>query len=1100
VAFGDTVVFAYQGAVADAQYRIRATFLSEHQHRTVSVAVGQCVLEAKLGLPDQEVVLRAWDVPAAEYQDGKLTFAVAKVSGPNAVVSEVEVLSDHPAKLQPQVPPGAELPRLTPPPVRVTGMERLRLSLNGTWAFCVAPGEAFPTSSSAGAAPWADIQVPGEWAMQGFTVAPGTAAGYRRTFERPETWGGQRVKLRCDAVYSDCTVWLNGKRIGGHQGGFTPFELDVTDAVQPGRNTIALSVKNASLADTLASGTAYAAHVLGGITRNIYLFAVPGVHIARLQVTTDLDAAYQDAVLHAQCLVANEGTQRADGVHCRLTVAPWTPAHNGHSAAQGPGPAASSHRPARAPSGSVHDGQAALDAQVGRVDSAGETAVNAEMSIRRPLLWDPEHPNLYVLRAELIVDGKMVEVVEQRFGFREVEVRGNQLFVNGTPVKLRGVCRHEVHPLHGRSLPPGQWREDVEIFRQGNCNFIRTSHYPPAEEFLNACDELGMFVEDEAPFCWAKDHRGEALHLVVKQTLEMVERDMSHPCVLFWSLANESEWGASFSASSRAVRQADPSRPQIFSYGQVDLASRHYPGPRGPDRVAGAALPTIFDEYAHLNAYNRFELVTDPGIRDAWGQGMAAMWEQMRLSRGCLGGALWAAIDDAFAMPDGSWVGYGTWGPIDGWRRLKPEFWHMKKAYSPVRVKQRAVARPEKGDPITIEVENRFTFSDMKECAIDWATPVTPWGRVSEGAGDTVEDRPSTPRHPWGTSRLERHLTESIPAGTSGRLVIPVQAEDLAGKALYLRFSGPRGTVVDEYLLPIGETEAVVPPRAHTPSVHTVAVEEDRDFLTVTAGEWTYRVSRATGQVACGEVLLGGPHLMLLPLNGGGGKQMTGESHTYAPYSHTCRDWTRGKVEADERDGTVEIKVTGRYTEAEGAYSIRFTPDGSVQVTYDFVCLEEINPRQVGVVFDVPKACDTLAWVRDGQWTFYPAHHIGRRVGRTRAFEGVHLCGPAGPRVRPHWPWLKDGNELGSNDFRSTKESIRHASLTAPGGHGVKILSDGSQHARAWMEGEKVRLLVADYTNPGAERFFRVHAQPLDRPLKRGDQIAGRVMLRPLGP
>ena len=124
------------------------------------------------------------------------------------------------------------------------------------------------------------------------------------------------------------------------------------------------------------------------------------------------------------------------------------------------------------------------------------------MRSKNPAKWDNEHPRLYKLVIEAKDSAGNAEIVEETFGFRQVEVRGNQVFINGRPIKIHGVCRHEVHPLLGRALNAELWKKDAEIFREGNCNFIRTSHYPPAEEFLDQCDRLGLFVELEAPLCW----------------------------------------------------------------------------------------------------------------------------------------------------------------------------------------------------------------------------------------------------------------------------------------------------------------------------------------------------------------------------------------------------------------------------------------------------------------------------------------------------------------------------------------------------------------------------------------------------------------------
>ncbi|UZJ66546.1 hypothetical protein OKW96_13245 [Sphingobacterium sp. KU25419] len=197
--------------------------------------------------------------------------------------------------------------------------------------------------------------------------------------------------------------------------------------------------------------------------------------------------------------------------------------------------------------------------------------------------------------------------------FRELEVRGNQFLVNGKPIKLRGVNRHEVMPLRGRSLEGDIWAKDVKLFREANVNYIRTSHYPPDERLLEACDELGMFVEVEAPFCWAHEtavKKEDMYPLLVNQHIEMVNRDKSHPSIIMWSLGNESNlYKEYFKEAGEVIKKMDPSRPRIFSQwgpdadnGELEVTNHHYPGPSGPDMYRNSKRPVTFDEYIHVNS------------------------------------------------------------------------------------------------------------------------------------------------------------------------------------------------------------------------------------------------------------------------------------------------------------------------------------------------------------------------------------------------------------------------------------------------------------------------------------------------------------------
>lgn len=1152
-AFGSELWFFWAGLKPEARYRLRLTFLSDGPRTQQVILDGRVVVE-ELRLPDSRIVYCIVDLPFPQ-EDGECELKIRNLEGPNAVVSMVELYSNHvgllpdpvfeangdcrggiqgslfdrnrPARpysgieirLVPSDPartmstqtdegghfgfkvprawaaletdsvrvtaalPGGLLaleipmqgvfpPRLTPRPVRVRQLSETEISLNGTWRFHASPPEDYTSLDPSRTAAWASIQVPGEWAMQGFTVPPGTAAAYLREFDLPSSWRKLRTILRCDAVYSDAVVYINGVRAGTHRGGFTAFELDVTGLVKPGRNAIALSVKNESLEDILASGSQYAAHPLGGITRKLSLWAVPPCFFSRLHTTTRFDADYTDAVLDLQLEVFNATSRGIEDPVLHVSLRD----RKGHSVPIQPG---------RIPLPALP----ALEGKSGRI----------ALTVPRPRKWDCEHPYLYTLTCTLEYGGRIQETLSSRIGFRQVEIEGDRVLVNGSPIKLRGVNRHEAHPLRGRSLTPGLWKEDALKFRDANINYIRTSHYPPAEEFLQACDELGLFVECEASLCWVQhgantnwnrpgwDYRDRRYLLpLMLANLESIELNRDHPSVLIWSLANESRWSPLFAEVLDRVKRTDPSRPVSFhdqcwgTYNNAgstaDIANFHYPGPEGPSKSSQVSRPLLFGEYCHLNAYNRHELVTDPGLRDAWGAPFRAMWEAMYADPGILGGALWSGIDDTFFLPpDGTAVGYGTWGPLDGWRREKPEYWHIKKTYSPIRLLASGAAAPRNNEALAIELENRHDFTDIAEMDILWSLSDGRTGKASA----------------------------SIPPRQRGVLRIPVTGKAFEGQILRLEFHSPLGFRVDSFEIPIGNRTAATGFQGQKGTNQgSLDLVRGRDSITVTTGSLELKVDAGTGQVRSGRlhsraILNGGPELMLLPLNREGGTQMTLASQEFPPFTQSCSGWKAESVEARTMDDGVSIRVAGSYDQAAGEYTLTIRDSGAMEVHFRFTCREEIDPRQIGLVFSLPKEFDTLSWRRRGLWSDYPKDHIGRQVGSASAFPGVLPVGPAGPGISPSWPWSQDGSALGSRDFRSTKSHIERAILSDSGGNGFATLAgEEERYIRCWVDGDTVRMLVAVYSNAGAERFYVRHAQSGYRALKPGSVVSGSLNLR----
>lgn len=942
------------------------------------------------------------------------------------------------------------LKRLSPVPSATNNSADVKLDLNGSWFFNPAPQTGFENQTNINTS-WKKIEVPGEWVMQGFNVEKNHWAGYARTFMVPANWNDKRVKLRCDGVYSESYVYINGKKVGYHLGGFTPFEFDITDFVKPNSSSIiTVKVRNESIADSLASGSQYAVHPLGGISRKIYLMAVPDVNVSTFHVVTTFDTAYQNATLKTEVQLANDGKPNIKNFSLLFEL--LSPKTN----------------------------EVVLSKKIDlNNDIAADNTLNKtfEFPITQPKKWDPEHPNLYTYKLTLNANNSS-ETVERKIGFKQVEIRGTKEYVNGMPIKLRGACRHETDPLRGRSLMGNEWVNDVLLFREENVNYIRTSHYPPPEEFIHACDSLGMFVEVEAPFCWADGTNvPDSLYkaAILDQTLDMINFFRSDVAVLDWSIANESQaaYNRYFHKSAALVKQVDPTRPRVYNqYGgemdnhELELVNFHYPGP-APSKFYHNDRPIVFNEYSHLNAYNRLELVTDPGLRDAWGIGFKNMWEGMYAAPDIVGGCIWAGIDDSFILPDGRVVGYGTWGPLDDWRRKKPEYWHVKKTYSPVKIE---LAGNYKNDSVQLVIENRMLFSNLNEANIKWHA-----GKFNGVFSPSIEERKK----------------DTVAININGKLS--------SSDTLFMDVYDPRNVLIDQYAFEVvPKVEETVKQQKTGISIFKYSQSENT-IVAQNAG-LKITVDKQTGNIEVIKSHFQKPMfqmgaLMLLPLNPEGrGTQMTGEPQVFSPFTNTGTHRIVKKVEYNESPSAFTITVHDNYDEAWGYTTYEFSGGNNISIHYHYTVNKDINPRQWGIVVSLANDFNSISWKRKGIWNYYPHDHIGRLVGTAKAFSTAPISGPAGAVQKPTWPWSQDRNELGTNDFRSTKMNIFEGSLQN-GRSSLQIISNGSQSMRAWKEDKQTKVLLAGYSNLGAERFFRGHAEKFDKPLKQGDVIEDTVDL-----
>ncbi|MEN8118135.1 MAG: glycoside hydrolase family 2 TIM barrel-domain containing protein [Bacteroidota bacterium] len=935
----------------------------------------------------------------------------------------------------------------------------VKVDLNGTWKFNDSYKGNLAAVNKPGSS-WKNITVPGEWTMQGFSVEPGEKGTYFREIEIPKQWKNYDVFLRCDAVFSQAEVAVNGKKAGTFTGPMVAFDMEVTDLVKYGKsNNITVGVTAETMADTLMSGTQYAAHQMGGILRKIYLYAVPKVHIADLVVNTILDEKYHNANLQISGVLRNNSEENNAEVKVNLFDPEGT--------------------------------EIKLSNNIQKIDLKGksEKEIELQFAVANPLKWDAEHPNLYRLELEINSEaGK--ELIVKNIGFRKIEVVGNQLFVNGNSVKLKGVNRHEVHPLRGRSLTPEQWEQDALMFKNGNVNYIRTSHYPPAEEFIEWCDKIGLYVELENPICWVghganshwktHDPKNPEFYPYFEQvSTANLSFFRNHPSILIWSMANESMWTENWSKLADFYTKADPTRPATFhdqgyggfnNYGSTKMmvANIHYPGTHGADVAQDFRRPLLFGEFAHLNTYNRVEIVTDPGVRDVWGRGFKKMWEGMYKSRGCLGGAIWSGIDDVFYLPDGRTVGYGEWGPIDGWRREKPEYYHMKKSYSPVKIHNRHIEVPGK-EGIQLQIENRFDFTNLNECEFAW--------KVDDENG--IVDVNLTPHQ-------------------SGIVIIKPKSSNLNGKILTVNVTSPQGIEVEACAIEIGNVKRDDFPYKKTSSGQ-LTVNEKSDFLYI-EGEnfkWTFDKNKGSlaGANANGEkVLSGGAELMMLDLTTGA--CLTEHSFDIPTHNATCEVLEIFETNIKASNDSVVVLVNLEYDYAKGSVKYLFNNEGELNVTYDFTSKVEMNPRQWGIVFTAPEKVNNLEWYRKGLWSWYPDNHIGRPNGIAVPF-GDKAFFPEEFGQVPENDWCYDANQLGTNDFRATRENIYWASLTSATGTGVTVLSDGTQAFRSFVDGDKgISFLVAGYSTGGGDLFFSGHYKDERKKLQKGSPVKGTVRLQ----
>lgn len=569
---------------------------------------------------------------------------------------------------------------------------------------------------------WNTFQIPATWEVNGYgypiyvnigyefqnlmkpnpPIVPLTydpTGVYRREITIADNWKGKQVVLHIGSAKSNLMVWVNGKYIGYGEDSKLPSEFDITSFLTQGENLICLKVMRWCDGTYLEGQDFWR---IGGINRDCYLTARNDIHINDYELIPDLDANYKDAILNAKLTLNQSATATA---LVQLT-----------------------------------DGEKPVKESVVLFNNEAEKKISIPVS--QPKLWTAETPNLYNVCITLKdKDGAVLEVIPQKIGFRKVEIKDGLFFVNGQPVLIKGVNRHEVDPVTGQTISKEAMVKDIQLMKQFNINAVRTCHYPNDEYWYQLCDEYGIYVVDEANIeshgigyditkTLGNKPSWKDAHLMRLQ--RMVERDKNHPSIVIWSLGNEAGNGYNFYECYLWLKQRDPSRPVQYERAvseyrnfstefNTDIDNPMYPylssmieyAKNNPTQLK----PFIMCEYAHAmgNTLGNFK----------------DYWDIIRgYPKNFQGGFIWDFVDQGLkkitTKGDTIFAYGGDYGPkgtpsdnnflCNGLfypnRTPNPHAWEMKKVYQNIHT--RLV------NPTTISIYNENFFTDLSNIRMEW--------------------------------------------------------------------------------------------------------------------------------------------------------------------------------------------------------------------------------------------------------------------------------------------------------------------------------------------------------------------------------------------
>jgi beta-galactosidase len=598
-------------------------------------------------------------------------------------------------------------------------------SLNGNWKFnwvkqpSERPLNFYKPNYDVSA--WKEIPVPSSWEMLGYGTPiytnvnypfknfpslilpqkgftnekePNPVGSYRRNFTLPQDWDGKEIILHFDGVYSGFYVWINGEKVGYSQGANNDAEFNITAYVKPGENVLAAEVFRWTDASYIEDQDMFR---LSGIHRDVYLYAVPKVHVRDYFTQSEfVGDDFSSATFKVDASVKNYDAKISGANTLEISLLDPT----GKSVAS-------------------------ITQKIDPIKGKEETTYNLSAKVNAPLLWSAEKPHLYsVVVSVKDAQGKVTEALSSKFGFRKIEIKNKRVYINNEQVFFKGTNRHDFHPVFGKAIPVESMEQDIVLMKRYNINTVRTSHYPNSPKMYALYDYYGLYIMDEADLeCHANHSLSDKPSWVpafVDRITRVIQRDRNHPAVIFWSLGNESGGGLNFAAMYSRVRELDTVRPVHYEGNSdyVDIDSHMYPD-----------IPRMcnFDQQKSDKPYFLCEYVHSMGNSPG---NIAEYWDYIEnQSQRMIGACVWDWVDQGltkFGQPHDHYYVGGDFGdiPNDGdfcgdgltraGRELTAKILEVKKIYQYIKFKSLIQGTGQ------VEITNRYDFSNLNEFDITW--------------------------------------------------------------------------------------------------------------------------------------------------------------------------------------------------------------------------------------------------------------------------------------------------------------------------------------------------------------------------------------------